>query len=233
VKPYRELVGSLLYAALITRPDICTAINFYGKFQNNATEIHWKGLKRIHRYLKGTITVGLKYQRNDDCELTSFVDADWASHVDRKSVSGFLIKVYGNKVDWYTKKQSTISLSSTEAEFNVLSEGLRELCWVNKALEEMDVKVKTPFIIYEDNQSCRDMIAGEWGQKRLRHMNIRYKFIKYWVELGFIVVNNINLENQEVDIFTKPLPLISFSKLKNGMTDSLLECFEVIGEMKA
>jgi ribonuclease HI len=215
VKPYRELLGSLLYAALITRPDICTAVNFYGRFQNNATEVQWKGLKRILRYMKGTVNVGLQYQSNTDCELASFVDADWASHVDRKSVSGCVIKVYGNTVDWYTKKQSTIALSSTEAEFNALSEGLRELRWVNKLLKEMGVKVGTPIIMHEDNQSCIHMITGEWGQKRLRHMDIRYKFIKYWVEQGFIVVNYINSENQEADLFTKPLPLISFSKLKN------------------
>lgn len=105
VKPYRELLGSLLYAALVTRPDICTAVNFYGRFQKYATEIQWKGLKRILRYLSGTRTVGLQYQSNDNGELTSFVDADWASHEDRKSVSGCVIKVYGNTVDWYTKKQ--------------------------------------------------------------------------------------------------------------------------------
>jgi histone deacetylase 1/2 len=86
----------LLYSALITRPDICTAVNFY-RFQNNATEIQWKSLKRILKYLKGTVNVGLQYQSNDDCELTSFVYADWASHIDRKSVSGCVIKVYGNK----------------------------------------------------------------------------------------------------------------------------------------
>jgi hypothetical protein len=106
-------------------------------------------------------------------------------------------------------------LSSTEAEFNALSVGLRELCWVNKLLEEMGVKVKTPIIMHEDNQSCIHMITGEWGQKRLHHKDIRYKFIKYWVERGFIVVNYINSENQEADLFTKPLPSISFSKLKN------------------
>jgi hypothetical protein len=69
VKTYRELLGSLLYSALITRPDICTAVNFY-RFQNNVTEIQWKGLKRILKYLKGTVNVGLQYQSNDDCELT-------------------------------------------------------------------------------------------------------------------------------------------------------------------
>jgi hypothetical protein len=86
----------------------------------------------------------------------------------------------------------------------MLSESLRELRWINKLLEEMGVKV---------NQSCIYiyMITGEWGQKRLRHMYIRYKFIKYWVGQGFtIVVNYINSEHQETDLFTKPLPLISF-----------------------
>jgi ribonuclease HI len=105
--------------------------------------------------------------------------------------------------------QSTITLSSTEAEFNALSEGLRELRWVNKLLEEMGVKVKTPVIMDKDNQSCIHMITGEWGQKRLRHMDIRYKFIR------FIAVDYINSKNQEADLFTKLLPLIRFSKLKN------------------
>jgi hypothetical protein len=100
-------------------------------------------------------------------------------------------------------------LSSTEAEFNALSEGLREMRWVNKLPEEIGVKIKTPIIMHEDNQSCIHMITGEWGQKKLRHMDIRHKLIKYCVEQGFIVVNYINSENQG-DLFTKPLTLMSF-----------------------
>jgi hypothetical protein len=86
----------------------------------------------------------------------------------------------------------------------------RELCWVNKLLEEMCVKVKTPIIKHEDNQLCILTITGEWGQKRLCHMDIRYKYIKCCVEHGFIAVNYINSENQEADLFTKPLPLIRY-----------------------
>jgi hypothetical protein len=123
--------------------------------------------------------VGLQYQSNYDSELKSFVDADWASHVDMKSASECVIKVYGNAVDWYTKKQSTIALSPTEAEL-MHRKRLRELCWVNYLLEEMGVKVKTKIIMHEDNKSCIYMNTGEWGEKRLCHMDIRYKFIKYW-----------------------------------------------------
>jgi hypothetical protein len=126
-----------------------------------------------------------------------------------------VIKVYGNAFDWYTKKQSTIALSPTEAEFNALLEGLGELCWVNNLLVEMGVEVETPIIMHEDNQSCVHLTTSEWGQKRLRHVDIRYKFVNHWIEQGFVTFNYINSENQKADIFTKPLPLISFSKLKN------------------
>ena len=126
-KPFRELVGCLMYVMLTTRPDTSAAVNFYSRLQSNATETHWTGLKRILRYIRGTANMSLYYQKNVDDKLIGYADADWAGDKDRKSTSGFLFKVYGELVCCSTRKQSTVALSSTEAGYVALASASMEL----------------------------------------------------------------------------------------------------------
>jgi ribonuclease HI len=161
--------------------------------------------------------MGLSFQSNSRSELVSYVDADWASHSDRKSVSGSVFEVFGNTVGWKTNKQSTVALSSTEAEFNAVTQGLKELCWLHNMLSEIGVNVSEPIMMYEDNQSCIAMVTGEWEQKRLKHMDIRYKFVKHWVENGFVLLKYVNTNYQKADLFTKALPLEKFNKLRDSI----------------
>jgi len=119
-KPYKELVGCLMYIMLNTRPDLSAAVNHYSSFQSNATQQHWKGLKRILRYLKETMHYGLIYRRQQFAALIIYADSDWTESKDRKSTTGFLLEVFGNNVSWTTRKQTTVALSSTEAEYVAL-----------------------------------------------------------------------------------------------------------------
>ncbi|KAJ8891663.1 hypothetical protein PR048_004191 [Dryococelus australis] len=112
-KPYRELAGSLMYACLTTRPDICTAVNFYSQFQTDATEVQWVGLKRVLRYLKGTSDLGLWFKGISDVLLLGYADTDFANRPDRKSVTGDLFEMYVDAVCWATNKQQTVALSTT------------------------------------------------------------------------------------------------------------------------
>lgn len=117
-KPYRELVGCLMYAMIATRPDLCWSVNYYSRFQKDAKEVHWNGLKRVLRYIKGTLNLGLRYVKNNNSPLVAFSDADWGGdRIDGKSTTGGLIQIYGNTAHWITKKQSSVALSSTEAEY--------------------------------------------------------------------------------------------------------------------
>lgn len=118
-KPYRELIGCLMYVTLTTGPDLAAATNYFSRFQSNSTDEHFMYAKRILKYIKGTLDLKLKYIQNKDAEiLTGFADADWAGDtIERKSTSGFVFKVFGGTVAWLSQKQSTVSLSSTEAEY--------------------------------------------------------------------------------------------------------------------
>jgi hypothetical protein len=103
LKPYRELVGCLMYLMLTTRPDLSTAVNYFSRYQSNATEAHWKGLKRILRYVRGTTELGLLYCKGGKDALIAYSDADWGGSSDRKSTTGYLCKVFDNTVCWTTK----------------------------------------------------------------------------------------------------------------------------------
>jgi hypothetical protein len=117
-----------MYVMLTTRPDLSAAVNFFSRFQTNATDAQWFGLKRVLRYVQGTIDLGLCYDKGYDVALTGYADSDWAGDTDRRSTTGF--EVYGATVSWVTKKQSTVAPSSTEAEYVALATAAAELIWM-------------------------------------------------------------------------------------------------------
>lgn len=117
--PYREAVGCLMYLAVATRPDICFSVNYLSQFLDKPEESHWSMVKRILKYVKGTLSLGLKYRAAElSGVLEAFSDADYASEpTTRRSVSGLLFKYSGGAVSWASRRQACVSLSTTEAEF--------------------------------------------------------------------------------------------------------------------
>lgn len=210
--PYRELVGCLTYLMLSSRPDISSAVNFLSRFQSGATDTHWTHLKRVLRYLQGTKDDSLVYRRNRNSEpLVGFADADWGSDVnDRKSTSGSLFQVFGNSVLWTTRKQPTVSLSSTEAEYVSLSQAACDAVWLRNVLKDLGVDCCSPTTLFEDNQSCIHIASEPCDQKRLKHLDIRYHFIRECIQAGEIRVEYLPTQKQVADMFTKSLPTRSF-----------------------
>jgi hypothetical protein len=98
-KPYRELIECLMYVMLTTRPDLSAAVNFFSRFQTNATDAQWFGIKCVLRYVQGTIDLGLFYKKGYDVALTGYADSDWAGDTDRRSTTGYLFEVYGAAVN--------------------------------------------------------------------------------------------------------------------------------------
>lgn len=135
--PYRELIDSIMFLMLASRPDLCFSIAYLSRFQDNPSETHWNHLKRVVRYLKHTKDVKLVYRCDSESPLSGFVDADWAN--DRKSTSGYLFKVYGNIVCWSSKKQGLVAKSSSEAEYVAASEAASEAIWLIKILNDLHV----------------------------------------------------------------------------------------------
>lgn len=144
-KPYRVLVGCLMFLMLSTRPDISVAVNYYSRF-HNAKLTHMKGLKQVLRYIRGTLSYGLLFERgvNSETSLRVYVDAKWATDKDRKSTTGFLLQVFGSIVAWSTRKQTGITLSSTEAEYVALAVALTEAIWLKGLLEDINIYEANP-----------------------------------------------------------------------------------------
>lgn len=217
--PYRELIGCLTYLMLSTRPDISIAVNFLSRFQSGATDEHWCHLKRVLRYLQGTKHLCLEYRRNTDADpLVGFADADWGSDMDdRRSTSGYVFQVYGSTVSWTTRKQATISLSSTEAEYVSLSQASCEAIWLRNLLTEFGVNLDVPLVIHEDNQSCIHIAEEPRDQKRMKHLDIRYNFIRECIQNDVIKLQYIPTEDQLADVFTKGLPGPAFLKHRSTL----------------
>ena len=217
VKPYKELIGSLMYACMATRPDICVAVNHFSQFQVNPTTEHWKGLKRILRYLKGTSKWGLWYKSMAYSPITLHVDADFANEPGRKSVSGFIVETYGDCVAWATRKQTSVALSSTEAEYIALATGVREILWLRQILNELGISgLDQPIPVFEDNQAVIHALKV-WDMKRLKHIDVKYNFVKDLFMKNVINVTYQPTGDQVADMMTKGLSLELFSKHRKGL----------------
>jgi len=220
-KPYREMLGSLMYIMLCVRPDLCYAVSYMGRYQQNPSDEHWQHLKRIVRYLKGTSGKKLCFKENTNNPLLGFVDADWASDItDRKSVSGYVFQVYGCTVSWSSKKQTTVALSSSESEYVALSAATAEAVWLHGLLKDLKQMNDQPIEIFEDNRGCIGM-ANTLESKRAKHIDIKHHFIRDNIEKGLIKLTAISSEKQVADMFTKSLDVNRFNTLclKLGLQD--------------
>lgn len=212
--PYRELLGSLMYLMLGTRPDICFAINKLSRYQDCFDEIHWTHLKGVLRYLKGTLENRLVYTSTTDDVLVGYVDSDWANDVDdRRSTSGYLFKVFGNTILWSTKKQNLVTISTTEAEFNAACAAVQEGIWLEKVLTDLQIDIKHPIKVYEDNISCI-MVSKNPETKRSKHIDTKYYFLRDLVQDGRFVLIHISSKDQLADFLTKALSRVPFVNCK-------------------
>ncbi|KAF5464385.1 hypothetical protein F2P56_014463, partial [Juglans regia] len=153
---YRQMVGTLQYLTL-TRPDVAFAVNFVCQFMQAPREPHLQAVKRIFRYLKGTIHLGLHFIKSPLSAFQGYCDADWAgSRDDRRSTSGFAIYMGSNLLSWGAKKQTTVARSTAEAEYRSLASTTAELLWFMNLLTNLGYKLSAP-TIHSDNISAISM----------------------------------------------------------------------------
>ena len=211
---YQSMVGSLLYAAIATRPDIAQAVGVVSKFCANPTQNHLTAAKRILRYLKATAYLGLSYKKCADGNLIGYSDADWAGDIDDcHSTSGNVFSFACGAVSWLSKKQATVSLSTAEAEYVALSTATQEAIWLRRLLADVGEPPEGPTEIYEDNQGAVSMAKNPVGHARTKHIDIRYHFVREGVQDGAIALKYIATDEMIADILTKPLPKHRFQKL--------------------
>lgn len=214
--PYREAVGSLLYLANGTRPDICFAVNFDSRFMENPNELHVKAVKSIIKYLKGTLNCGLVYYSNTTFDVQCYSDADYAGCLDtRKSTTGYCITMGGSILNWCSEKQSSVSLSTTESEYMAASLTVRELIWMKRLLTQL-IGHFTPTLMV-DNTSASKVIRNPEQHKRTKHIDVRYHFIREKFQMKVFNLKEVNSHDQLADIFTKPMPEIRINFLRDAL----------------
>ncbi|RVW97157.1 Retrovirus-related Pol polyprotein from transposon TNT 1-94 [Vitis vinifera] len=213
---YRSIVGALQYAT-ITRPDITYSVNRVCQFMQAPLTAHWKAVKRILRYLAGTLHHGLHLQHssNSHLNITGFCDADWASDVDdRHSTSGYCLFLGPNLVSWHSRKQHTVSKSSTEAEYRSVATLVAEISWLQSLLRELNISSSTTPVIWCDNLSTVYLSANPILHARTKHIKIDLYFVREKVLQKQIQIHHVPSSDQLADVFTKATPNSRFLTIR-------------------
>jgi len=210
---FRGLIGSLLYLTA-RRTYIMFVVCLCARFQSCPKESHLKAAKRILKYLKGTISIGLWYPSHSPIHLVGYSDSDFAGcKLDRKSTSGTCHLLRSRFISWHNKKQARVALSTAEAEYIDVGSCCAQILWIKKQLEDFGLKInKVPLLC--DNTSAINMTKNQVQHSRTKHIKIRHHFIRDHINNGDYEIKFISIESQLADIFTKPLSKDRFYSLK-------------------
>ncbi|CAM8877595.1 unnamed protein product [Rhodiola kirilowii] len=175
------MIGSLLYLTA-SRPDIAYPVGVCARYQADPKESHLLQVKRIIKYVCGTVEFGIWYTKDTNSHLVGYCDADWAGNAeDRKSTSGGCFFLGNNLVSWFSKKQNSISLSTAEAEYIAAGSSCTQLLWMKEMLSEYGVTQKE-MTLYCDNMSAISISKNPVQHSRTKHIDIRHHFIRELVE---------------------------------------------------
>ncbi|CAL9013560.1 unnamed protein product [Prunus brigantina] len=201
---YRSLVGALRYLTF-TRPDLSYFVNTVCQYMTTPTEAHFDLVKRILRYIQGTIQYGIHFTTGP-WHLQAYSDADWAGDLNtRRSTTGFVIFLGNNPISWQSKKQGSVSRSSTEAEYRALANTAADLAWIRQVLLDLKVCLPEPPTISCDNLSALALSSNPIYHSRIKHLDIDFHFVRERVQRNDLTVQYIPTEEQLADVFTKGL----------------------------
>jgi histone deacetylase 1/2 len=202
----------------LTRPDISFAVNKVCQFLSQPTDVHCESVKRILRYVKGTLDTRLLFRKSTSTGTSVFTDADWAGCVDdRRSTGGYTIFVGPNLISWSSKKQPTVSRSSTEAEYKALANGAAEAIWIESLLKELGVSRQRTPILWCDNLGATYLTANPVFHARTKHIEIDFHFVRERVASGALQVRFISSNDQLADVFTKPATRQMLDRFSNNL----------------
>ncbi|CAN6715372.1 unnamed protein product [Malus baccata var. baccata] len=228
---YHSVVRALQYLTF-TRPDIAFSVNQACQFMHNPMESHVIDVKHILRYLKGTSNYGIHFQPGP-IHLQSYSDADWAGDPnDRRSTSGFVIFLGSNPISWASKKQHTVSRSSTEAEYRALAITAAKLAWIRQLFCDLHISILQAPMLYCDNLSAISLSTNPVFHAKSKHIEIDYHFVRERVTKGDLQVQHVSSADQFADILTKGLSAPMFQQHCGNLMLSSLE-HEIEGGCKS
>ena len=204
--PYREAVGSIMYIAVSTRPDIAKAVSAVSKYLENPGLKHWMAVKRILKYLKGTKDLKLHLGGTAEIRLEAWSDADWAGDLDkRRSTTGYVVFLGIGPISWKSRLQPTVAASTTEAEYMAAFETVSEVMYLRPLLSELGFKQTKATIIHEDNMGCIALSKDPNSSGKSKHISIKYHFTREQVENGTVKLTECFTDDMIADVMTKGL----------------------------
>ncbi|GJX58007.1 hypothetical protein Tco_0289397 [Tanacetum coccineum] len=228
---YRGMIGTLMYLTS-SRPDLVFIVCMCARYQAKPIEKHLHAVKRIFRYLKGTIIMGLWYSKDSCIALTAFADADHAVCQDTRKITSGTMQLLGDRlVSWSSKKQKSTAISSTKAEYIALSGCCAQILWMKSQLTGYGL-VFNKIPLHCDNKSAIALCCNNIQHSRSKHIDIKNHFAKEQVENGVVELYFVRTEYQLADIFTKPLARerLDFLINKLGMRSMSPETLKKLAE---
>lgn len=207
-KPYQMIVGSLMYAAVTTRPDISFAVQQLSQYSSNPGHQHWDAAKRVLRYLKGTQNHCLVLGGGKTIELTGYTDADWANDPDRRrSISGYLFGLGSGMISWSSRKQQTVAASSCEAEYMAASHCTKEALWLRNLLQCLGMaRPDATVLLHCDNQGSISLTKDASLHARSKHIDVAHHFVRERVEMNQVMFEYLPTHLMPADALTKAVP---------------------------
>jgi len=200
---YRRLIGKLLYLTN-TRPDLCFSVNLLSQFMQSPTNYHYRALQHILRYIKSSLSQGLFFAADSPLQIKAFSDSDWATcPITRRSTTGFCIFLGSTLIYWKSKKQQTISRSSTEAEYRALATTVCEMQWLSYLLQDFHIQPSATVTLYCDNKSAKHIAHNQSFHERTKHIDLDCHVVRKKIQANLLHLLPIRSEEQLAYIFTK------------------------------
>lgn len=223
--PYQSAVGSIMYLAQCTRPDLCHAVGLLSQHLERPLFMHWESVLHVFRYLANSKDLGLSFDGNQSKSVEgnesfhlpiSHVDADWAGDKNsRRLTTGYVFTLAGGAISWRSRLQPTVALSSTEAKYWAVTEAGQELMWLRTMMLKFRFEDANPTVLFSDNQGAIHLTSKSIFHSRTKHIEVKYHWIREVVEKKELALEYCPSELMVADLLTKPLEKGKFIKLRN------------------
>ena len=202
-KDYSRLIGKVQWPAVVSRPDISWTVSRLASVVNRPSEQAWTALKRLLRYLRGTVAKGLRYE--GAAALRGYSDANWAEGEEGKATTGIIFMMNGGPIHWFSRKQNVVALSTCEAEYIGAATATQDAAWLGPHIQEMRGEKEAPVPIMVDNQGAIALAKADGWNRRTRHINVRYQYVQRAVKERKIAIEYVTSKEQLADGLTKGL----------------------------
>jgi len=205
-----------MYLAVATRPDISYTVGVLARFNKNPGSLHWKAVKHLFRYLKGTLDYKLTYTGSAPSSdlFTTYTDADHAGNPDNgRSTSGYVVKMGNGAISWSSRLQGIVALSTTEAEYVAATSAGQEILWLRHLFTELGYSFDSPSTLHIDNRSALSVAKNPEHHGRMKHLDLRFYWLRDEVDKGRINMAHLRTDAMPADILTKALGRVKVGEM--------------------